>query len=184
MTMNSGRVKRMVMALSLALLASCGGGGGGTGGGGAISGKVPYLISGPTVSFSSHPTFTTQYNVTVTLEADGPTGVAFADLWILSETGGLNDTHLDLSKTPGTKRWTGTTLNVLPLDPGKYYIDSIVLDDGDPFTADPLGTGWYFIMPPLSTSVYYVDERITSDTTFLYYGGGLTSKPVTKFTLP
>mgnify|MGYP001596820177 FL=1 len=149
MTMNSGKVKWIVMVLSLALLASCGGGGGGTGGSGsAISGKVPYLISGPTVSFSSHPTFTTQYNVTVTLEADGPTGVAFADLWIFHETDGSNFTHLDLINAPGTKRWTGTTLTLLPLVPGQYYIDDIILDDGDPFTADPLRTGWYAIMPP------------------------------------
>jgi hypothetical protein len=50
--------------------------------------------------------------------------------------------------------------------------------DGDQFTANPLGTGGYFVMPPLSTSVYYVDEQITSDMASLYSGGGLSSRPV------
>jgi hypothetical protein len=41
--------------------------------------------------------------------------------------------------------------------------------DGDPFTADPLRTGWYFIMPPLCTSVSCVDERMLSGITLPYY---------------
>lgn len=186
MTMNTDRMKWivMVMALSLALLASCGGEGGGTGGSGSvISGKVPYLVSGPSVSFRSHPTFTTQYNVTVTLEADGPTRVYSALVWITDENDWTNATPLDLVNTTG-KLWTGTTEVWSLLTPGKYHIDEIMLDDGDWQTASQLGTGWYFIMPPLSTSVYYVDERITSNTTVLYYGGGLTSRPVSRFTLP
>jgi hypothetical protein len=168
------------------ILAGCGGGGGGgTGGTGSnVSGQVPYLVSGPSITFSSNPTVTTNYDVTVTIEADGPTGVMFADLWIFHETDTSNFTHLDLVNTPGTKRWTGTTNAFLPIVPGQYYIDSIVLDDGDPFTADPLRTGWYFIMPSLSTSAYYVDERILSGVTFLYYGSGLSTRPVGRFTLP
>ncbi len=186
MTMNAGRVKWMVMVLSLALLASCGGGGGGgnDGLGSGISGKVPYLVSGPSVTFRSSPTVAGTYDVTVTLEADGPIGVMFAGLWILHETDGSNFTHLDLVKTPGTKRWTGTTNTYMPLDPGNYHIDDIMLGDGDFISADPLRTGWYIIEPMFSSSMYYVDERIMSGTTFLYYGGGLTSRPVKSFTLP
>ena len=174
------------LGVLMLVLAGCGGGGGGgtNGPGGNISGQVPYLVNGPSVTFSTHPTVTTSYDVTVTIEADGPTGVMFAGLWILHETDGSNSTHLDLVKTPGTKRWTGTTNAFLPLVPGPYHIDNIVLDDGDPFTADPLRTGWYFIMPPLSTSVYYVDERITSGVSFPYYGGGLSSRLVGRFVLP
>jgi hypothetical protein len=108
----------------------------------------------------------------------------FAGLWLLHETDGSNFTHLDLVNTPGTKRWTGTTNAFQPLVPGNYYVDDVVLDDGDPFTADPLGTGWYFVMPRLSTSVYYVDERITTFVDFLYYGGGLSSRPIGRITLP
>ena len=187
MAMNTGRMKWMVMALSLATLASCGGGGGGggTGGGSGISGKVPYLVSGPSVSFRSHPTYTTQYEVTVTLEADGPTGVFAAEVFINDETGNGDFAFIDLINKPGTKLWTGSTNTYVPLSPGQYLIEEVTLDDGDWLTADPLGTGWYFVMPVLSTSLYYVDERITSNApAFLYYGGGLTSKPVTKFTLP
>jgi hypothetical protein len=108
----------------------------------------------------------------------------FAGLWILHETDASNFTYLDLIKTPGTKHWTGSTNALLPLVPGKYYVDDIKLDDGDPLTANPLRSGWYVLMPLLSTSTYYVDERITSNLTFQYYGGGLTSKPVGRITLP
>jgi hypothetical protein len=178
-------MRRALPAVLLLILAGCGGGGGGENGtGGAVSGKVPYLVSGPSFTIRSSPTSTGNYDVTVTIEADGPNGVMFAGLWILHETDGGNFTHLDLVKTPGTKRWTGTTNTYVPLVPGQYYIDDIVLDDGDPFTADPLGTGWYFTMPGLSTSVYYVDERITSSVSFLYYGGGLSSRSIGRFTLP
>jgi hypothetical protein len=145
---------------------------------------VPYLVSGPSFTFRTSPTITGSYDVTVTIEADGPTGVMFAGLWIFHDTDPSNFTHLDLVKTPGTKRWTGSTNALLPLVPGAYHADSITLDDGDPITADPLRTGWYSIMSPLSSSMYYVDERIMSGTTFLYYGGGLTSRPVVRITLP
>jgi len=176
---------RAFMGSLILILAGCGGGGGGKDGGdSAVSGQVPYLVNGPSITFSTHPTITANYNVTVTIEADGPTGVMFAGLWILHETDPSNFTYLDLSNIPGTKRWTGTTNTYLPLVPGQYYIDDITLDDGDVFTADPLRTGWYFIMPYLSTSVYYVDERITSGLTMPFYGFGLTSRPVGRFTLP
>jgi hypothetical protein len=125
------------------------------------------------------------YDVTVTLEADGPTGVYAAYVWLFDETDDSDTQPIDLFNTPGTKRWTGSTYSYLPVSPGQFSIDEIVLEDGDWQAADPIGSGWYFVMPVFSTSMYYVDERITSNTpAFLYYGGGLTSKPVTKFMLP
>jgi len=187
MAMNTGRMKWMVMALSLATLASCGGGGGGgggTGGGGAISGKVPYLVSGPSVTFAVSVNDPTRYAVTVTLEADGPTGVFAAEVFINDETGNGDFAFIDLINKPGTKLWTGSTNTYVPLSPGQYVIEEIILDDGDWQTADPLGTGWYIVVPPLSASMYYVDERIMSGLTFLYYGSGLSSRPIGKFTLP
>jgi hypothetical protein len=71
-----------------------------------------------------------------------------------------------------------------PLSPGQYYVDEIVLDDGDPFTADPLRTGWYFSEPFFSTSKYYVDEREMSGFNLLFYNFGLSGISITRFTLP
>ncbi|MHB8846336.1 MAG: hypothetical protein ACYC7L_16500 [Nitrospirota bacterium] len=137
------------------------------------------------MTFRSHPTYTTQYEVTVTLEADGPTGVFAAEVFINDETGSGDFTFIDLVNKPGTKRWTGSTNTYVPLSPGQYVVEDITLDDGDWLTADPLGTGWYIADSVFSSSMYYVDERITSSAPAIeYYGGGLTSKPVTRFTLP
>jgi hypothetical protein len=186
MTMNPGWMKWLVSFTMAFLLVSCGGGGGGgeTGGGSGISGKVPYLVSGPSVTFAVSAWNPAMYDVTVTLEADGPTGVAFTQVLITHETPTGDFAFLDLVNTPGTKRWIGTTYYATPLSPGQYRIDDIHLDDGDFLTADPLRSGWYMVMDIFSTSMYYVDERIMSGMNFQYYGGGLTSKPVRRFTLP
>jgi hypothetical protein len=127
------------------------------------------------------------YDVTVTLEADGPKGVKIAYVWLFDETDDSDTQPVDLFNTPGTKRWTGTTYSFLPLAPGQFSIDEIILEDGEYPADDPIGSGWYFVMSPLSTSAYFVDESITTFTPtaqYLYFGGGLTAKPVTKFTLP
>ena len=178
-------MKWLVPVFLVLLFASCGGGGGGggAGGGGGISGKVPYLVSGPSVSFRNSPTVTGKYDVTVTLEADGPTGVFFADVWITDENDWFNAQNIELVHTTG-KIWTGTTNAFMPLDPGNYYIDDFMLGDGDFITADPLRTGWYIVEPMFSSTMYYVDERIIAGGNIQYYGSGLTSKPVPRFTLP
>jgi len=166
MTMNPGWMKWLVPVSMAFLLVSCGGGGGGGGNGGpgnGISGKVPYLVSGPAVTFAVSAWNPAMYDVTVTLEADGPTGVMFAQVLITHETPTGDFAFLDLVNIPGTKRWTGTTIAQVPLSAGSYRVDDIHLDDGDVFTADPLGTGWYFVMPVFSTSMYYVDERIETN---------------------
>jgi hypothetical protein len=186
--MNFGWMRRLVPVSMAFLLVSCGGGGGGGGNGdlgGGISGKVPYLVSGPSVTSAVSVNDPTRYAVTVTLEAEGPIGVFAAEVFINDVTGNGDFTFIDLINKPGTKLWTGSTNTFVPLSPGQYLIEQIVLDDGDWNTADPLGTGWYIVEPLFSSSMYYVDERITSNTpAFLYYGGGLTSKPVKRFALP
>lgn len=191
MTMNAGWMKWLVPVSMAFLLISCGGGGGGggTGGGSAISGKVPYLVSGPSVTFRSSPTVTGMYDVTVTLEADGPSGVKVAYVWLFDETDDSDTQPVDLFNTPGTKRWTGSTYSFFPLAPGQFSIDEIILEDGEYPADDTIGSGWYFVMPIFSTSMYYVDESIVTFPTpstiqYLYFGGGLTSKPVRRFTLP
>lgn len=120
------------------------------------------------------------YDVTVTLYADGPTGVKVVQLWI----NGDNAMPLDLINIPGTKKWQGTTNYYTPLPPGQYYIDQILLYDNDPFTQDELRTGWYIMMPNVSTSKYFVDERITKGVSFLFYNYGLTDFNITSFALP
>ncbi len=115
---------------------------------GGVSDHVPYLVGAPTVTFVPNGT---DYDVTVTLEADGPTGVMDVSLWIFDVTL-ANSASLDLTNTPGTKFWTATTNPLIPLPPGEYYVDDIVLNDGDPFTADPLRTGWY-ISDPLFSAI-------------------------------
>ena len=140
--------KWLTFIFMVSIIAACGGGGDGDG---AVSGHVPYLVSAPDVTYATSGIDSTKYDVTVTLEADGPTGVMFVSLWIIDENNSSNFTFLDLTNTPGTKHWTATTDTLLPLPSGQYYVDDIVLDDGDPFTADPLRTGWYISDPFFST---------------------------------
>jgi hypothetical protein len=180
-------MKMMVLALGILAAAGCGGGGGGGdnggGSGNAISGRVPYLVSAPSLTFAVSAWDNTKYDVTVTLEADGPTGVLFVDLWIEDETNSSNFDHLDLTRIAGTRRWRGSTNTMMPLPAGRYRVDSIHLNDGDPITADPLRTGWYMIDNFFSTSLYFVDEREMSGMNFLYYNWGLSSFPVTRGTV-
>lgn len=174
-----------ILALALLAAVGCGGGGGGDTGGGqasVVSGKVPYLLSAPSLTFAVNAFSSAEYDVTVTVEADGPTGVAFADVWICDDAD-TNCEPIDLANIPGTKRWRGSTNAFLPVPAGRYRVDSIMLHDGDPFTANPLRTGWYIYDDFFSTSVYFVDEREVSDVEFLYYNWGLSSIPITRVTV-
>lgn len=176
----------MILTLVLFSAAACGGGGGGGDNGGgpgsAVSGYVPYLLSAPSLTFAVNASNTAKYDITVTVEADGPTGVQFADVWICDDTD-ANCEPIDLLNIPGTKRWRGTTNSFLPVPSGNYRVDDIMLHDGDPFTADPLRTGWYIYNDFLSTSVYFVDEREVSDVNILYYNWGLSAIPITRVTI-
>ncbi len=179
-------LKWLSAVLVLAVAAGCGGGGSGGTANGAISGHVPYLLSSPTVTYSLSSYITTSYDVTVTLQADGPTGVAYVDLWIIDDSDGSDSQPIQLANITGTKYWTGTTEYYLPLTPGSYHLDTIVLDDGDPLTADPLREGWYSVEPLFSTTTYFVDEsEFPKDrSTFLFFNFGVTGIHVTRFTLP
>ena len=179
--MRSHCTKWVTFIFMMSILAACGGGGDGDG---AVSGHVPYLVSAPTVTSAESGLDPNSYDVTISLEADGPTGVMFISLWVIDENDSSNFTVLDLTNIPGTKQWTATTNSFLPLPPGQYYIDDIVLEDGDTFTADPLRTGWYFSDPFFSTSKYYVDEREMSGLNFLFYNFGVSGISITRFTLP
>lgn len=178
--------KLTILALVLLALAGCGGGDGGdTDGntGSVVSGHVPYLISAPSITFAVNSFDTAKYDVTVTVEADGPTGVQFADVWICDDAG-ANCEPIDLTNISGTKLWRGSTNVWVPVPAGTYHADEIMLYDGDPFTADPLRTGWYIYNDLFSTSVYFVDEREVSDAGgFLYYNWGLSAIPVTRVTV-
>lgn len=184
--MRSNRL--LVLVLACAVTIGCGGGeGANSGGDNAVSGKVPYLISGPSISFRSSPTIIGRYDVTVTIEADGPTGIKIAYVWLVDETDDSDTQPIDLYNVTGTRRWTGTTDGLLPVASGIFSLEHIILEDGEYPADDPIATGWYFVQPLFSTSMYTVTEKITTydpATVNLFYGGGLTSWPVTRFTLP
>ena len=166
-------------------LAGCGGDDDPEGDGDAVSGYVPYLLSAPTVSFSANATTPTSYDVTVTVEANGPTGVAFASLWIIDVNNSGNFAFLDLINTGGTT-WTATTMALLPLAPGQYYIDDIILEDADVFADPVVRTGWYTEDFFFSSNNYFVDERelVTATLEIPFYNFGVSGIGVTRFTLP
>jgi len=173
-----------ILAVIILLLAGCGGGKSDNhGSGSAVSGHVPYLLSKPTVTYAVNALDNSKYDVTVEVEADGPTGVAFADVWILDDTGASFD-HIDLVHITSTKLWRGSTNTLVPLPSGNYRVDNIMLHDGDPLSADPLRSGWYIYNDLFSTSVYFVDERELSGLNFLYYNWGVTDFTISRFTLP
>jgi hypothetical protein len=176
--------KLLALALAMGAFAGCDGGGNNGGGPkGAVSGRVPYLISAPSATHSINAIDFAKHDVTVTIEADGPTGVQFVTAWILDDTN-MNVASLEFVNIAGTRLWRATTNTLLPMPAGQYRIDDIVLDDGDPFTANPLRTGWYMLIDIFSTSAYYVDERETSGNNITYYNGGLSAVPITRFALP
>lgn len=177
--------RAMILSLAFLAIVGCGGGGGsdGSGPGGAVSGRVPYLLSKPIATFASSTWDNTHYDVTVTVEADGPTGVQFADVFLRDDTG-TNFAFIDLDHITGTKQWRGATNTFVPLPAGNYRVEEIMLHDGDPLNADPRRTGWYIYDEFFSTSVYFVDERELSGVNILYFNWGLSAIPVTRVTLP
>ena len=181
-------MKLLVVPLLLVLIAGCGGGGGGSNGGGnAISGHVPYLISAPSVSYKLSTIVTpSYYDVTVTLQANGPTGVYNVSLIMYDVTNSSNFDFPTMINISGTT-WRGSTLPLVPLPSGQYQIDSITLNDADILSATHWRSGWYIIEPMISNDFYFVDEReITTvpSMSFLFYNYGLSGFPVTRFTLP
>ena len=166
------------------LLSACGGGGGGGGDGGdAESMLAPYLISSPQVSFVTNATVPSEYDVTVTVEANGPIGIFSASAWLIDVNDLSNASFLDLTPS-GVNTWTGTTNPFLSLAAGTYKVENIILHDADPFGAS-FRTGWYFEMSVFSNSHYYVDQRdVYSSPNFNMIALGVSSIPITRFTMP
>ena len=176
----------LALALACAVAAGCGGGGGSSGGG-AVSGRVPYLLSAPTVTFLKTGLTPTSYDITVTLEADGPTGVAFADVY-LEDTTNTTFAFIDLKNIVGTKRWRGSTNTFMLLPAGNYIVREVMLHDEDPLSQNPIRTGWYIQDVFFSTSTYFVDERQVSypggSISIDFYNWGVSAIPISRFTLP
>lgn len=166
------------------MLSGCGGGGGSSSTSDSVSTNFPYLLSKPQVSYVQSATVANAYDVTITLEADGPAGIFSAGLWLLSKDDDTVFTHLDLENTGGTT-WTATTNLYLPLPTGNYYVDNIILEDGDSFGGGIVKAGWYFT-GFISSNYYDIDQRETNWTTLemLNYNYGQSGMTVVNFTLP
>lgn len=151
---------------------------------GSISTNFPYLIAPPQVTFVQNVNDTTKYDVTVTLDADGPNSILAASLWIQPKDNSFNFVHMDLQYNGGTS-WSYSTNPLLPMPAGDYYLDSIMLEDGDSFSGGVVKSGWY-IVGLLSTSKYGIDQRETNWTTLdiLNSNFGVSNIPVVDFTIP
>lgn len=151
---------------------------------GGISTNFPYLVSAPQVTFVQNVNDTTKYDVTVTLDANGPNPIFAASLWIQPKDNSMNFAQMDLQYNGGTT-WSYTTNTLLPLPAGDYYLDSIMLEDADAFSGGIVKSGWY-IVGLLSASKYGIDQRETNWTTLDITDSnfGVSNIPVINFTLP
>lgn len=173
----------VVFGLYLAL-SGCGSDGGSTPAIGGISTDFPYLKAVPQVTYIQNVVDTSKYDVTVTLEADGPDGVFSVDLWLKDKNNVSNFAYMDLYYVGGTT-WTATTYSLSPLPAGNYYIDSISIEDGDSFAGGIVKLGWYFTSI-LSGANYEIDQRETnwSSLELINYNFGVSNIPIVNFTLP
>jgi hypothetical protein len=175
-----------VCILALQLIA-CGGGGDVGGGGGSlgnISTNYPYLTATPQITYVQNVNNLSQYDVTVTAQATGPNGVYSISLWIQSTTDNSVFESLDLQHVGGNT-WTATTNVFLPLPAGSYYLDSIMVEDGDAIAAGQIRSSWY-VTGLLSNSHYEVDQRLTDRDipNIIEYNLSVSNIPVVTFTLP
>lgn len=153
---------------------------------GQVSTNFPYLMATPQVSFVQNVTDTAKYDVTVTLDATGPTPIYAVGLWIQPKDNSSNFEHLELQYNGGTT-WSASTMSLLPLPAGDYYIDSIMIEDADPLSKVIVKSGWY-VADVFSTSNYGIDQRETNwDPTqleILDFNAGISNIPIVNFTLP
>lgn len=178
-------MKHLLSGLLILLLlasVSCGGGGGSSDN---VSKNYPYLKSAPVVTYSQSTWDTTKHDVTVTVEADGPDGVFAIGLWIFSKDDDTIFDSLDLSYIGGTT-WIISTNPYLPLPPGNYYIDSIMLEDADKFSNTVVKSSWYLGDPLLGGNNYTVDQRVTDWSTVTISDVNIATSDikVVNFTLP
>lgn len=154
------------------------------------SGTVPYLLGPVSVTSQANAADNSEYDVTVSLDGDGPDGVLFVSVWIIEIGGGGDVRGLDLVNIGGNT-WEVTTDPLQPLSPGNYFVDFVSLRDGDAF-AEPAPAALkaisYFLRPISSSTEYYVNETIADWTVSpvkgLYIGVGLSDISIPYFTLP
>ena len=170
----------LIYGAVVSLLSACGGGGGTAGD--AESSLAPRLLAAPTIGFSPNSGMPTEFDLTVSIEADGPSGIYSASVWVEDETG-ANVAFIDLSPGGGNS-WSGITNPLIPLPAGTYRVIDVVLHDADP-VGSAFRSGWFFEMPVFSSSHYYVDQRdVYSNPNFDLIANGVSSIPIMSFPSP
>lgn len=151
----------------------------------ATSTDYPYLLSEPRISYYPNIYDSTKYDVTVELDATGPTPLYSISLWLYSDDDDTIFANMDLAYTGGNT-WSATTNPLLSLPPGNYHIDSIMIEDGDPLDNGQVRMGWYTINPFSSSTYYTIDQRLTDWLTLelLNSNFGVSNIHISKFTLP
>lgn len=153
---------------------------------GGVSTNYPYLTSTPVVTFIQNVNILTSYDVTVTLEATGPDPIFSVGLWLYDKNNFSNFAYMDLVYMGGTT-WGATTNTWIPLSAGDYYIESIMIEDGDPFANGIVKSGWY-TTGIFSSTHYDIDQRETNwdplNLAILNLNVGVSNIPVVNFTLP
>ncbi len=179
----------LVLVVTLVSIAACGGGGGDASTSDDTSTNYPYLLSSPRVSYTQNylDPAQTNYDVTIELDATGPDPIYSVGLWVYSKADNSGVGYLDLIHTGGTT-WSATTNIYIPLPSGTYYIDSILIEDGDAFAGELVKSAWYLVQDPVSTTHYTIDQRLT-DTDPASFGildvnFGLSNISIGNFTLP
>lgn len=85
------------------------------------------------------------------LDAAGPSSIYSVSLWIYSKDDSNAFTSLD-SQHAGGNTWSAMTYAYVPLPPGNYYLDSIMIEDGDSFAGRQVRSGWYMVNSMLSST--------------------------------
>ena len=175
----------LTLLMTVSLLVGCSSGSGVTDPVDNEGTDYPNLTSKPQISYSQNVNTLTAYDVTVTLEADGPTGVSFVELSIYS----IDEekyVHIDLQSIGGTT-WAATTDTTQPLPAGNYLIDLIRLEDADVLDEGLVNSSLYFAFF-LNDSHYTVDQRLTNYAPMpsVIVESNLvgSNSEVTRFTLP
>lgn len=144
-----------------------------------VTSGAPYLVSAPVVS--SAPAAGGGYDVTVTLKANGPNPVLFAQVIITDASDA--ETWLELSNTGGTT-WSGTA-NLSAA--GDYVITDVSLHDIDAVNfGSEYYSAHYFISAPTSTTLYYLNQLhvVSFPSSVLPIHAKLSNFVITRFTLP
>lgn len=154
------------------------------GAGNAAGLDSPSLLTSPQVDFTPSALDPSRYDVTITLEATGPNPIYHIGLWVFSEEDVSVFASLKLHPVGGNT-WSVTTDPNTPLAPGKYYIDEILIEDGDHSSAGLVGSGAYKINDLFTSTHYVTDQRQTDWATGAIPRQhiGITQLPIVHFTL-